>query len=292
MQAPRAPDADCAVWHDSAGSKVSLAQLRREVEEYFAVGAAVAPGDTVVDVGANVGAFALAVAERCEGDVRLLCFEPSPKTYRALEQNFAAHPALKKTRNALYPVGLAGPEMAGQHASFYDCRRFPTNSTLDIREKRREFEVFFEDRGARLRRTVAGVLPGPLGQGLGSGIERALSSLPKGPVAWWISRRIMGLEEVKVRLETLEAVLQGAGVETVDLLKIDVEGHELEVLRGLGPDGWRKVRQVVVETHDRDGRQKAIEALLERNGLTQFRRAAQKTNDNGLQSVLVLARRG
>ena len=132
------------------GSKVTTEELLREVEEYFAVGAKVTPGAIVLDVGSNIGAFSLRVSERCAGDVRLLCFEPSPATVGALRSNFATHPTLRHTRHSIHHVGLTSKENAQRELAFYDFRRFPTNSTFDLGGKRREFEIFFEDRGRRI----------------------------------------------------------------------------------------------------------------------------------------------
>src|SRR5688572_8817359 len=69
------------------GSQVSTPELMREVEEYFLLGAAVSPGDTIIDVGANVGAFALRAAQICKSDLTILCFEPSPGTFEALRSS-------------------------------------------------------------------------------------------------------------------------------------------------------------------------------------------------------------
>ena len=60
----------------------------------------------------------------------------------------------------------------------------------------------------------------------------------------------------------------------IALLKVDVEGEELEVLRGLdGDDGdgdgggyWPRVRQVVAEAHDVGARLAQLRSLLERRG--------------------------
>jgi FkbM family methyltransferase len=250
------------------GSKCTTPELLLEVEEYFTVGTRLRPGDTVIDAGANMGAFALLAAQRCAGDIRLLCFEPSPETYRALEANFAREPLLRKARHSLHCLGLTSPEHAGQERAFYNFRRDPRNSTFDLSAKRREFEIFFEDRGSRLRRSLVGALG-----------------------AWWASRQIMGFEEITAHLETLERVLVEEKVERVDLLKIDVEGPELDVLRGLGERSWPLVRQVVMETHNRDGRQREIEDLLARHGLSQITARVQTTIDNGLESLLLHARR-
>lgn len=261
-------------------------ELLQEVEEYFTLGVKVSPGDTVLDIGANVGAFSLRVAEQCQGDVTLLCFEPSPDTYAALRKNFEENPLLKRTRHTVCAVGITSREHAGQELSFYNFRRFPTNSTFDLAGKRREFEVFFEDRGKRWGDKVSGVVPG-----LGRPLQWMIESLPKGKLGWWGSKLAMGFEEVKARLETLDEVLLREKVKRVDLLKIDVEGPELEVLRGLGPSTWPLINQVVIETNNRDGRKDLIVALLAANGLTKVRTAAQTTIDNGLESVLLLAER-
>ena len=50
--------------------------VHREVQSYFSKDLILAPGDTVFDVGANIGLFALEVYERCLGNVRLYAFEP------------------------------------------------------------------------------------------------------------------------------------------------------------------------------------------------------------------------
>jgi FkbM family methyltransferase len=269
------------------GSKVSSAELLREVEEYFELGATVLPGATVLDVGANVGAFSLRVAEQCQGDVRIVCFEPSPETFGALQTNFETNPLLRSGRkHSIHMMGLTSKEQAGESISFYNFRRFPTNSTFDIAGKRREFEIFFEDRGRRVRERLAGIFPL-----FGRLLERLIAGLPKGRLGWWVSKQIMGLEEVRAELESLDNIIKQHELARIDLLKIDVEGSELAVLRGLGSESWPKVRQVVLETHNRDGRQVEIEALLRSNGLTDIRTAAQKTIDNGLDSLLLLASR-
>ncbi len=263
-------------------SKVSTEELLREVDEYFTAGAVVAPGDTVIDVGANVGAFSLRAAERCQGDLTLLCFEPAPDTFRALTANIERNDVLKRTRHSARQGGLSSSAFAGKELSFYNFRNFPTNSTFELAAKRREFEIFFEDRARRMRESL------PV---LGVPISWVIAALPKGRIGWFVSRQIMGFEEVKAKIETLDDVLTREKVERVDLLKIDVEGPELEVLRGLGPRTWPRVKQVVMETHNRDGRQDEIEKLLKTNGLSSIQIVAQKTIDNGLDSIVIVAGR-
>ena len=93
-------------------------QLASEVEEYFERGARVLPGDVVVDVGANIGAFAAAVAARTGGDVTLHCFEPRGPIFTSLERNFAEHALLRETRHELHAVALSSPLQHGTARPF------------------------------------------------------------------------------------------------------------------------------------------------------------------------------
>jgi phthiocerol/phenolphthiocerol synthesis type-I polyketide synthase E len=40
------------------------------------------------------------------------------------------------------------------------------------------------------------------------------------------------------------------GVDSVDLVKVDVEGSEMEVLEGIADEDWPRLRQPVIEVHD------------------------------------------
>ena len=73
-------------------------------------------------------------------------------------------------------------------------------------------------------------------------------------------------EEVRGKLKTLSSVINDLDVKNIDLLKIDVEGAEYEVLQGIAPDDWRKIKQIVLEVHDLEGRLDKIQALLKSNG--------------------------
>jgi FkbM family methyltransferase len=272
--------------------KVTPDDLYAEVAEYFDLGVSVERGATVLDVGANIGAFALRIAEACDGDIRILAFEPSPDTFMALAANFEQNPMLRKTSHRLFHLGLSSGDRVGESIAFYDFARFPTNSTFHLSAKRREFEIFFEEHGRRIAKRIFDTAPNAIGRALGALAMGVVSALPRGGFGWWLAQRVMGLREHTVRVETLTHVLESeTSIDRIDLLKIDVEGPELEILRGMDHDTWNKVQQVVLETHNRDGRLYAIHALLAREGFCDIQEALQKTVDNGLDSIVVYARR-
>ncbi|KUN81017.1 hypothetical protein AQJ66_25465 [Streptomyces bungoensis] len=81
--------------------------------------------------------------------------------------------------------------------------------------------------------------------------------------------RIMAGVEVEAEVRRLSDALRDWAPEgPVDLLKIDVEGAELEVMEGLEAADWRRVRQSVVEVQDLDGRLDAVRGILEAQGFT------------------------
>jgi len=108
-------------------------------------------------------------------------------------------------------------------------------------------------------------------RGFGSAVTRPLAVagvLVVAAGARWraagsLSRRKLGFT-CKVR--TLSDVIREHDVQRIDVLKIDVEGSEWEVLAGLEPALWPRVRQVVVEVHDVDGRVEQIADLLRTRG--------------------------
>ena len=66
----------------------------------------------------------------------------------------------------------------------------------------------------------------------------------------------------------LSAILAETNVEEVGLLKIDREGAEWAVLSGIEDSLWPKVRQVVIEVHDQEGRLSRVQELLSRQGFS------------------------
>eukprot|EP01046_Picozoa_sp_COSAG06_P056596 COSAG06_NODE_10758_length_1622_cov_1.673670_2_plen_252_part_00 len=72
-------------------------------------------------------------------------------------------------------------------------------------------------------------------------------------------------------LRTASSVIDAAAADdidipVIDLLKIDVEGAELDVMQGFEDAQWKIVRQVVAEVHDHEGRLQAVQDLLQKAG--------------------------
>ncbi len=55
--------------------------------------------------------------------------------------------------------------------------------------------------------------------------------------------------QVSVRVQTMPGLLAEAGMERVDVLKIDCEGMEYAVLEAMGPEGLRPIQVLACEYH-------------------------------------------
>lgn len=71
---------------------VGLGELP-EPAEHTLIAPFLKPGMVFVDIGANVGTYALHVAKRAGPDARVLAFEPHPRTFTKLAYNLAANGA-------------------------------------------------------------------------------------------------------------------------------------------------------------------------------------------------------
>ncbi|MGH8017690.1 MAG: phosphopantetheine-binding protein, partial [Opitutaceae bacterium] len=70
---------------------------------------------------------------------------------------------------------------------------------------------------------------------------------------------------VSAELRTLSSVIAEENIARIDLLKINAEKSELEILRGLQPDDWLKIQQMVIEV-DQEASRASVVSLLEENG--------------------------
>lgn len=84
---------------------------------------------------------------------------------------------------------------------------------------------------------------------------------------------------VRAEVRTLSAEIDRLGVceggARVALCKIDVEGAEWDVMRGVEDRHWRLIDNVIVETHHRGSRVDDVVALLRRHG---FRSVVSREN--------------
>lgn len=273
------------------GVTCQFKDLIREVGDYFDNGITIEPGDVVFDIGANIGAFALQANHSAGGGLQLYCFEPIPELFAALKRNCGEGERMSDSECHLFPMGLTAIG-APTEAEFTYFKRAPCDTTQHIAEKREELVAFFAAKGADAKALFERTLPGGIGRLFGRMAGRFVTRLPHGAVRRWVMDRVAGVRLLRCALTTVEAVVVQQDVTRIDLLKIDVEGAELEVLQGLGDRAWPMVRQIVLEGHDRHGRLDAIKRLLRERGFDDIHsEAAPYAAERALNNFVLSARR-
>ena len=198
------------------------------------------PDDAVVvDIGANIGLFSLFVRSQCR-KASIYSYEPSPLAFRALQANCEAY----------------GPDLYAFNAGVSGQGG---TATLTFYSKSSVFSSFHpspeEDRKA-IEAVVANMVRSELGTA--------------GPVSEYVDELManrLDRQTFECPLVSVPDILRENNLRHVDLLKVDAEKCELEILRGIDSETWRRIDQVVVEVHDRTRRAvEEVEELLSRQG--------------------------
>lgn len=236
---------------------------------YLRNGVELNEGDVVLDVGANLGLFSLFVGEALR-DVAVHAFEPVPDVFERLRLNTSR----MKGGIHLYNIGLSDRE--GQ-AMFAYYPRLPCFSTScpDRLEKRWDD---LRDILIRMARRDAG--RGPL-----QAVREKLRSWGVSGLLYYASRK----QDRLCKLARLSTIVSERGIDRIDLLKIDVEGGEWDVLRGVDEADWGKIKQLVVEVHDVESGADGMSEWLEDRG---YDVSIDRTDENRRSPVsLLYARR-
>lgn len=93
---------------------------------------------------------------------------------------------------------------------------------------------------------------------------------PTVPLQKQIESGINNVREIRVRKRTLDGIIDEVGISEIDFITIDVEGHELEVLKGFSIERHRP-RIIIIEDNS-DQVDVSIRAYMEEKGYKAFLR--------------------
>lgn len=206
------------------------------LQAYLRHGIAIRDGDCVIDAGANIGLFTV-FANRLARNLRMVCFEPNPAAFACLSLNAEAWGAQVKC----LPVGLSREDRSAE-LTFFQGLSLLSGFYADPATERET-----------VRNYVLNQQPGP-----------AQNENLAGEIGALLDERLQS-RSVTARLRPLSSVLAEEGIERIDLLKINVEKSELDVLMGIAPADWPRIRQLVIEV-DQRASLAPITSLLERHG--------------------------
>ena len=206
------------------------------LQAYLRHGISISDGDCVVDAGANIGLFTV-FANRLACGLRTIALEPNPAAFACLAANAEAWGESVQC----LPHGLSRENGTAQLTCFQGLSLlsgFHADAAIE-REVVKSYVLNQEPASALDERHAAD-----------------LSAL--------LDTRLQSAT-VTARLRTLSSVIAEEGIERIDLLKVNVEKSELDVLLGIDPADWPRIRQLVVEVDQRENLA-PIADLLERQG--------------------------
>lgn len=192
-------------------------------------GVAIPAGDTVViDVGANIGMFTLYVSSR-NPRARIYSIEPMPDLCEKLRENGRRYAPGAAVRQ--FAMGnIAGVE----EFSFY--------SRMSVLSSMSKFDGLSEDR--ELLKTLLENEQLRGNQDAGELLQHSSELFD-----WRLEA-----SKLLCPVKTVSQLIAEENIQSVGLLKIDVQRAEIEVLRGINYEDWSKIDQIVIEVHDKPGR--------------------------------------
>ena len=200
---------------------------------YFQEGVSISFGDIVLDVGANIGVFALCAAKQ---GAQVYAYEPIPGTFELLQQNIHLH----GLDNVVHPRNIGLSERSEEKIMFH----YPSMSTWDSWNTREDRELVAENLQDALDvlKTAAPVRYKAL-RLLG------FKSLQQALVRDAIGKILASAVKVRCQFETLSGVISQENIRSIALLKLDAELADWQILNGVKAQDWQRIRQVAMEVH-------------------------------------------
>ena len=218
--------------------------LEMHVSGYFTNNITIQNGDTIVDVGANIGLFGHRLSEQYK-NLTIIDLEPIKYIFEVLKENVK----LSKNNNyKIFPYGLSNKN------EFKKIIYYPNGTAMST------FNPEIWENNNQLLLAFKG-------------------TMEYAPKIWWWAKFIpryfypiaiywlkKGSENIVCELKTLSYIIEKNSLKEINLLKIDCEGNELKVLEGVGNKHWKLIKQIIIEVHDIDDRYKKISSILTKEG--------------------------
>ena len=203
------------------------------------------PGALVVDAGANIGMFALWVANRAQR-CQVLAIEPATPSFKLLQRNVEDHGLGQRIACVQAALGEAH---GSAELTWYSA--MPGNATLFPSAKEHEVRIAFRPERHEAMLRSPGTMIETCEVSTLSQILRARGHSDSVPLAADCAGSSVSASQV----------MQQCGARPIALLKIDVEGGEVSTLKGIEAADWQRIEQVVVETHSVESRLAVLQLL-------------------------------
>jgi len=228
-------------------SKVEAEYFYKDIFEkqiYLRNGITLKEGDCVFDVGGNIGLFTLFVHQQQES-ITVYTFEPAPSLFEIMRFNVSRNGFNAK----LFNCGLSNQTKTASF-TFYPMSSGMSSFYADVKEEKKVMRAIMLNQLNQRRQGISGM------DQVMQYTDDLLDDL--------LDDRFES-ETYICQLRTLSDVIAEYHVEQIDLLKIDVQKSEWDIITGIKEDDWHKIKQIVMEVHDMEGRLNQILTLLQQH---------------------------
>lgn len=198
---------------------------------YLQHGIELKDGDCVFDVGANIGMATLFFHKERKG-VRIFAFEPNEAAAACLRANIEQ----QGVDGRVFACGLLGKPGKAEF-TLYPANTVVSGFRANAERDRARTQIYMINRGVA----------------------------PHG-AARFVEALFRKQERFACCVRTLSEIVDEERVESIDLLKINVELTERDVIAGIREEHWPRIRQVVMEVTDEDNGLRAVEETLRERG--------------------------
>ena len=215
--------------------------LYEHIHGYFDEFISIKKGDTIIDIGANIGILGIELSKKFKNDIEIISFEPIKEIFKVLKKN-----SLESNNDKFkcYQFGISD-ENTTEEFTFYPHSPALSSSNNEIWNSKNE-----------LMKALKG-------------------NLDNAPKNWWwvkfvpysfypfiLNQLIKNPVKVSCELKKLSDVIENLNIKKIDLLKIDCEGNELKVLNGISNNNWPIINQLIIEVHNINDRLNYINNML------------------------------
>ena len=233
--------------------------LDDHIKGYFNHGISIKKGDVIFDIGANIGVFGLRASQEFK-DLEIHCFEPVPQIFEVLTEN------VKLSLNSNFHAYQMGLGSKSDNISF---TYFPNSPALSTSNP----ELWEKDPKAFQKAVRGSIKNSPESFWWSFLIPGFIIPL----IAWYLKK---GSKTIKCKVSTLSEIIKSEKINTIDLLKMDCEGHEWEVIKGIKDQDWNKIKSIVMEVHNIDNRAQKVESILKDKGFNKITLEKEKALEN------------
>ena len=211
--------------------------------------------DTIIDVGANIGVLGIRLSQDFK-NINIYSFEPIPDIYKVLEKN------AKLSLNPNFKTYMKGISDQQKNLNFTYYPNSPALSTAQP-------EIWTQDK-----------------DNLISAVRGNLSNMPAQ--LWWaklipkfitpliVKYLTLGSKKIQSPVITLSQFIEEKKIDCIHLIKIDCEGEEINVLRGIKNKHWELIKSIIMEVNDISNNIEVAKEILSKNGFKSIKMEKEK----------------